>query len=173
MIVLSPTVRFENCSYEADDPFLIRLKQYDKALEAYRSYQPDEIILWATRAGGLKVHELTVSRETGEPWRAAEGRILKLLPEYDVWQRTGQNGKNFDNWLNDKYEDHRRKLRAKNKEERIARLRDDKDFVAAALREAKAGRFTADQVRPYKTPNNNIPIDLKKLEAEKAKEPEV
>ena len=141
-------LKTQDCS----EDFIQELKAYDDCLNATRDVEANKIYVWAVRKG-KQVHELTVQRNFGELWPEVERKTIKKLRDCDVWKNF-KSADEFDDYLFDKENEHRQKLKAKNKQDRISRLKEDRYAFEAAVWNAQNGRLTRDQVLPYKIPSN-------------------
>jgi hypothetical protein len=142
------------------EDFLKNLTAYDGTLEAVRDEIQDCIHIFTHRKG-VKTHELSVKRGRLEMWPELERRIMKVLPEKDVWKRF-KNADAYDDHLHEKEQAYLREKREKAKRERWNKFKDEINLWKHAIWNAQHGRFTKETALPYQSHSITPGIDLTK-----------
>lgn len=140
----------ESRGHRLNPEFYDELHVIDPACDAVYDDHEDAVIVWAKRAGGVLQHELTLHREPGENYGPLGRRTLKKLKECDVWKRF-KNADEFDRYLEEKAKNARDVAAKDAKRERLAKIKDEMDFVEAAVWNAQHGRYTKETAQPYET----------------------
>ena len=132
---------------EVSESFKKSLRAYDSTLDAVLDDRQDCIHIFSCRKGN-KIHELSIKRGKSEMWNVLERRILKVLPEKDVWKRF-KNADEYDDHLHEKEQALCRQKREKAKAERWGRFKDEINLWKHALAQAQKGIFRGGD--PYRT----------------------
>lgn len=130
--------------------FYEQLHVIDPCCDAVYDSHEDAIVVWSNRKAGITQHELTVKRECGENYGPLERRTLQKLKECDVWKRF-KSADEFDDYLEEQAKTALATANESARKERLAKLKDERDFVEAAIWNAQHGRFTKETVLPYET----------------------
>lgn len=131
---------------ELSRSFLKRLTDYEPYLEA--RLEGDELLVFSKRPDKPQILELVVKREYAENYEELEHRTINKLAECDVWRRFG-SGKAYDDYLAESEAEHRGKLKASFRKERLSRLKEDRPLWVSAIENAREGRFTKAQVEKF------------------------
>ena len=133
---------------EVSEEFKKSLRAYDSTLDAALDDVQDCVHIFSRRKGN-QVHELSIKRGKYETLGTLERRILKVLPEKDVWKRC-KNADEYADHLHEKEQALCRQKREKAKAERWSRFKDEINLWKHALAQAqKFGSFKGGD--PYKT----------------------
>ena len=141
--------------------FLEGLKSYDSHLDAKLDPIEDSVFIWSVRQG-VKTHEMTVKRKYAESYNELQSRILKMLPECDVWRKFGKDGNKLDDHLNEVAEKAKQKKHKEAKDKRMAWYKDNMGIVENVIENAREGRITKHQALPYKSKSIQSGIEIKK-----------
>jgi hypothetical protein len=145
---------------ELSEWFLAGLRDYDQSLSAVFDDQEDTIHLFYSKSG-RKSLAYSVRRENAELYPELQRRILRELPLKDVWRRHG-SGKAYDDYLEEEDRKRRESAQRKMDDDRLQRMKDSKWSFQAAIENARAGRFTAKEARPFEIPVISVPADIPK-----------
>ena len=125
---------------ELGEWFLSGLKEYDESLSAVYDDIQDEIHLYYSKSG-QKSLAYSVEREECETYPELQRRILRELPLKDIWKRFG-SGKAYEDHLESEEIRIREEKQRKIDSDRLARMKEDRPLIKAALKNAASGKFS-------------------------------